>query len=707
MSYVAAISSTCFAKDSYTQISQDEAREKIRVGWHEEPYYIEDENGRRSGYSYEYQQKIASYTGWDYSYVEGSWSDLLQMLKDGEIDLMANISYTKERAEQVLYASLPMGTEAYYVFISPDNTEIATEDYASLNGKRVGVAKGSIQSELFLEWEKEHDVQAELVELTSTEGETRLLLGSEIDAFVTMDVNADPKALVPVWKIGSSDFFFALNKGRADLLPRLNNAMSRIQDEDAFYNQELNDKYLKNAEASLYLDADELTWLQEHKTIRVGYQDNYLAFCARDEKTGELTGALKDYLDYASSVLENAHLEFEAIAYPTAADAIEALKNGEVDCVFPANMTAYDAETIDVVMTPALMKTEMDAVVRAAKQKEFIRQDKVSVAVNQGNTNYEVFLEEHFPGWEINYYPDTPTGLEAIAAGKTDCVIISNYRSSNIEKQCERLHLTTVYTGVDMDYYLALRKGDTQLYSILARAITGVPDSVVHAALTYYSTEDARTSFGDLIKDNLAVVMTVIASILLVILILLLFSIRAQREAIREQHIVENLNRQVFVDALTHVRNKGGFNNYIEELQQRIDEGEKLDFALGVFDCDNLKKINDRYGHDKGDIYLKTVALLICRTFQHSPVFRIGGDEFTTVLIGEDFAHLDDLVQQFEMSRQEVCASAANDWEQVHVSMGLAVYESGIDSSVSDTVRRADKIMYENKRNGKRKERRG
>ena len=331
----------------------------------------------------------------------------------------------------------------------------------------------------------------------------------------------------------------------------------------------------------------------------------------------------------------------------------------------------------------------------------------MSVAVNQGNTNYEVFLEEHFPGWEINYYPDTPTGLEAIAAGKTDCVIISNYRSSNIEKQCERLHLTTVYTGVDMDYYLALRKGDTQLYSILARAITGVPDSVVHAALTYYSTEDARTSFGDLIKDNLAVVMTVIASILLVILILLLFSIRAQREAIREQHIVENLNRQVFVDALTHVRNKGGFNNYIEELQQRIDEGEKLDFALGVFDCDNLKKINDRYGHDKGDIYLKTAALLICRTFQHSPVFRIGGDEFTTVLIGEDFAHLDDLVQQFEMSRQEVCASAANDWEQVHVSMGLAVYESGIDSSVSDTVRRADKIMYENKRNGKRKERRG
>ena len=673
----------------------------VRAGWHEAPYYITGENGRRSGYSYEYQQKLSSYTGWNYEYVEGSWSDLVQMLKDGEIDLMANMSYTEERARSMLFPSLPMGTEAYYLFISAENPGITAMDYSSLNAKKVGVAKGSIQGEMFLEWEKTHNVDAELIELSTTEEESLRLLGKGLDAFVTMDVNADPKTMVPVCKIGSSDFYFAVSGRRPDLLAELNSAMSRIQDEDGFYNQKLNEKYLKNEEANLYLTSEELFWLAGHPKIRVGYQDNYMAFCARDEETGELTGTLKDYLDYASTVLGNARLEFEPVAYPTAADAIEALQNGEVDCVFPANMEAYDSEMLDVSLTPALMKTEMDAVVRSANQKEFIRQDQVEAAVNEGNTNYEIFLSEHFPGWKMKYYKDTPAGLDAVAAEDADCVIISNYRFSNIAKQCEKLHLTTVYTGVDMEYYLALRRGDTQLYSILSRVITGVPDSVVHAALTYYSTEDAKTSFQDLVRDNLGIVMSVIAAVLLIILILLLFSIRAQREAIKEQHLVEDLNKQIYVDALTHVRNKGGFNNYMEELQKKMDAGEMKEFALGVFDCDNLKVVNDQNGHDKGDIYLKTASQLICSTFQHSPVFRIGGDEFSVVLTGDDFDHREELVGRFETARQEICSSAGHRWEQVHVAMGIAVYDPRIDQGVDDTLRRADKIMYENKRKQK------
>ena len=82
----------------------------VRVGWHEAPYFITDSYGRRSGYSYEYQCKLAAYTGWEYEYVEGSWTELLQKLKDGEIDLLSDVSFMEERAESMLYASLPMGT---------------------------------------------------------------------------------------------------------------------------------------------------------------------------------------------------------------------------------------------------------------------------------------------------------------------------------------------------------------------------------------------------------------------------------------------------------------------------------------------------------------------------------------------------------------------------------------------------------------------
>ena len=101
-----------------------EAGKTVRVGWYESPFNTMDQFGRRSGYAYDYQEKIAAYTGWDYEYVEGSWPELLQMLINGEIDLMSDVSYTDERAESMLFSSLRMGAEEYYIFISPDNEDI-------------------------------------------------------------------------------------------------------------------------------------------------------------------------------------------------------------------------------------------------------------------------------------------------------------------------------------------------------------------------------------------------------------------------------------------------------------------------------------------------------------------------------------------------------------------------------------------------------
>ena len=678
----------------------DEAKETktVKVGWHEVPYFITDENGRRSGYTYEYQSKLAAYTGWDYEYVEGSYSELLQKLMDGEIDMLGNVSYLDERAEKILYSSVPMGTEAYYIFVSPDNTEIRSDDYTTLNGKRIGVAKGTFQKEEFLKWEEIHGIEAELIETNDTEEESLSKLGRDYDAFVTLDVYADPEKAEPLIKVGSSDFFFAVSKECPELLPVLDDAMNRIQDENKYFNQNLHEKYLSSVNADAYLSDSELKWLEDHGTIRVGYQDGYMAFCAQDPATGELTGALKDYLEYAADSMENAHIDFEAIAYPTAADAMEALKNGEIDCMFPANLTDYDCEEMGLSMTPALMRTEMDAVVRESEQKEFIKKDDVKVAVNEGNTNYEIWLRDNFPTWTPVYFKDTPAGLEGIAAGDADCVIISNYRYNNISKQCEKLHLTTVYTGVDMDYYLAVKKGNTELYSILSRVTTAVPESLVNKALTYYSTEDARASFADFVRDNLVAVLLAAVVIALLIGMLSMRSLVLHRKVIEEEHVIDDLGKQVYVDALTSVRNKGAFDNYIDLMQARFDTGNSTAFAVAMLDCDDLKEVNDTCGHDKGDEYLKTATKLICKVFRHSPVFRIGGDEFAVILMNDDFENRDALVRKFERERKKICKEAKEFWEKIHISMGIAVHDPEIDAAVEDTVRRADQIMYENKR---------
>lgn len=162
---------------------------------------------------------------------------------------------------------------------------------------------------------------------------------------------------------------------------------------------------------------------------------------------------------------------------------------------------------------------------------------------------------------------------------------------------------------------------------------------------------------------------------------------------------IGSLNSRVFIDELTSVSNKGGYDIYIRDMQDRMDVSkEKLEFAVAVFDCDNLKSINENYGHEKGDLYLKTASRLICRIFAMSPVFRIGGDEFSVILQDEDFKKRKELLSLFAKEEKMMREASENPWEKTGITFGLAVYDPKNDTSVNDVVRRADQMMYENKR---------
>ena len=272
----------------FTAYAEEETEKTVRVGWYDSSFNRMDEYGRRSGYAYEYQEKIAAYTGWKYEYVEGSWPELFQMLVDGDIDLMSDVSYTEERTELMLFASLPMGAEEYYLFVSPDNKDYTTGSYSYFNNKKIGVNKGSIQIGFYKDWAEANGISSEIVELTCSEEESLLKLKEgELDGYVTLDNNGDVENCIPVVKIGSSDYFFAVNKKRPDLQEELNAAMSSIQDENRFYNEQLYNRYIRTFGANIYLNNEETDWYSEHGAIRVGYQDNYLAFCAKDPQTGK------------------------------------------------------------------------------------------------------------------------------------------------------------------------------------------------------------------------------------------------------------------------------------------------------------------------------------------------------------------------------------------------------------------------------------
>ena len=637
----------------------------VRVGWFESPFNSTDDNGRRSGYAYEYQRKIAAYTGWDYAYVSGSWPDLMRMLEDGEIDLMSDVSYTEARAENMLFSDYSMGTEEYCVFVTPDAEDVTPEDYATLNGKRVGVNQGSVQLEMFERWAEAHGVQAEVVPLTSTEVDSVDMLESgKLDAYVTLNAYGDPARLRPVCKIGSSDFFFAVNRDRPDLLEALNAAMSRIQDENPYYNQRMFERHMQSYGANAYLTAAERDWLAEHGSLRVGYQDNYLAFCAKDPETGKLTGMLKDYLSYAADCMSNAHIDFEPVAYPTAASALEAMARGEVDCVFPANLSSYDGENMDIVMTPPLIRTDMYAVVRKADESIFGSKEHVIVAVNEGNPNYTAFLQDNYPGWRAVYYATTPDCLRAVSEGVADCVLISSYRYNNISRLCDRYNLVAFATGVGLDYAFAVNDGQSALYGILAKVIGMVPNHAVNAAISRYIAEDARRTFFDFIRDNLAVAIAVVAAVMLLIVLLMLRSVRAERRA-------KQLIAATEIDGLTGLYNRDYFFQYANRMYRDRPDQPKDAFVVNI---EQFHAVNALNGREFGDQILRILGNEVLAVAHENGGIggRFGADRFDIYC-----RRVDDYQKVFDRLQNKLNGLAPN--ASVRIRMGVMPWQARLE----------------------------
>ncbi|MBQ6343346.1 MAG: EAL domain-containing protein [Anaerolineaceae bacterium] len=640
----------------------------VKVGWYNSPFNTIDEFGRRTGYAYEYQQKIAAYTGWDYEYIEDSWSNLLEMLENGEIDLLSDVSYTNERAELILYPSLPMGSESYYLFVSNENKEITPRNFSSLNGKRIGVNKGSIQENFFIDWCSAHNIAPEIVELTTLEEESvQMLMDGALDALILIEGYGAEDNLVPVTRVGSSDFYFAVNKNRPDLLHSLDFAMNRIFEDDRYYNMMMTDKYLQATRTDAFISPLEADWLSKHGTIRIGYRDNYLPISANDKETGEVSGALKDYLEIASESMKNTEIKFEAIPYNTIEDGLKALQNGEIDSVFPVNLSAYEGETMNIMMTIPVMDTEMHAVIRSEDRLEISPQHELTVAVNRGNNNYEVFVKEHFPHWKIAYYDDTEEGFNAIDSGEADCLLVSNYRILRMREQIEKNRLSTITTGKSMSFSFAVRKTDRLLYSIMNKTANLVPKESIDLALLNHSYDEKKVSLSEFLRDNWAGVIAGMSAIFVVIISLLLQRLRAERDAIERQKLITATE----LDPLTRLYNRNFFFEYANRIYKNNPQKPMDAIVINIEQFHTVNAIN---GREFGDSVLKLLGKEIITFLQETEGIagRFEADRFDIYCVPQE--NYQDIFARFQVKLNEYSSKA-----NLRIRMGVMPWESGLE----------------------------
>ncbi|MBO4679158.1 MAG: diguanylate cyclase, partial [Lachnospiraceae bacterium] len=176
----------------------------------------------------------------------------------------------------------------------------------------------------------------------------------------------------------------------------------------------------------------------------------------------------------------------------------------------------------------------------------------------------------------------------------------------------------------------------------------------------------------------------------------LMYCMRDQANALQEK--LNKSNRVANRDPLTGVRSVAAYMDKIEGLKEKVNRQEAGSFALVECDLNGLKEVNDTYGHDIGDIYLVNCCRAICGVFRHSPVFRVGGDEFVVVLEDKDLEYRDKLMDILKRTIEESYEKGDPIHGKVSVAAGLAVYDPEIDKTVSDVLKRADTSMYNNKR---------
>ena len=370
----------------------------VRVGSFEDTFNFCNEKGARKGYGYELLQTLSGYTGWQFEYVTCDWSDCFEKLKNGEIDIMGDISYTEDRAEEMLFSDEPMGEEKYYLYADFSRTDISASDFKTLNGKKIGVLMGTEPEEMLTEWEEKHGIKTEHVNISDNEDVKQKLANHEIDCFVSLEEAFWAElGISTMTRVGESSIYYAINKDRPDIKEELDYAMSVLDEADPFYTADLYKRYF-SLDYTPILTGEEKAWLKEHGAIKMGFLTSDSGVSNFDPATGKLTGAITDYIQFAADCLGNQELEFQIVGYDSIEAELDALKSGEIDMIFHFDQNPNLAEEYRVACTSTTWITNLMAVTN----KEHFNESKANrIAVPQNKLSLKKYLAFYYPQWEI------------------------------------------------------------------------------------------------------------------------------------------------------------------------------------------------------------------------------------------------------------------------------------------------------------------
>lgn len=519
----------------------------VRVGSFEDTFNYVNEKGIRKGYGYELLETLSGYTGWQFEYVTCDWSDCFEKLKNGEIDILGGISYTEDRAEEMLFSDEPMGEEKYYLYADLSREDITASDFKTLNGQKFGVLMGTEPEVMLTEWEEKYDLKTQHVNIANSEDVKQKLANREIDCFVSLEESfwAD-LGISTITRVGSSDIYYAINKDRADIKEELDNAMRALENADPFYTADLYKRYF-SLDYTPILTGEEKAWLKEHGAIRMGFLTSDSGVSTYDPATGEITGTITDYIQFAKDCLGNQELEFQLVGYDDKEAELGALKSGEIDMVFHFDQSPNLAEEYRVACTNTTWTSTMMAV---TNKQHFNENQANRVAVPQNKLSLTRYIAVYYPQWEIVDCAAQEDAARLVKDGQADCFVTGVSSQENYSKKYD---FYSVLLPNPAKSCFAVNSGNRHLLSILNKTIKAMPTNMLTGSLAMYKSSSRKVTLSEFIRDNFFMVLLVssifVAVILLAILKLLRKARKAEAAARKAANDTQELNAKLQIAA--------------------------------------------------------------------------------------------------------------------------------------------------------------
>ena len=517
----------------------------VRVGSFEDTFNYVNEKGARKGYGYELLETLSGYAGWQFEYVTCDWSDCFEKLKNGEIDIIGGISYTEDRTQEMLFSDEPMGVEKYYLYADLSRADISASDFKTLNGKKIGVLMGTEPEVMLAEWEEKYGLKTEHVNISNNEDVKQKLANHEIDCFVSLEESFwAERGISTITRVGESGIYYAINKNRPDIKEELDDAMRALDEAVPFYTADLYKRYF-SMDYTPILTGEEKAWLRKHGAIRMGFLASDSGVSTFDPATGEFTGVITDYIQFAADCLGNQELEFQLVGYDSKEAELDALKSGEIDMIFHCDQNPNLAEEYHFACTNTTWTSNLMAVTN----KQHFNENNVNrIAVPQNKLSLKKYLAFYYPQWEIVDCDTQEDAARLVKDGQADC-FVTGISSEN--KYSKKYSFYSVPLVNPVRSCFAVNSGNRSLLSILNKTIKAMPVNMLAGALAMYKSSARKVTLSDFIKDNFFKVMLIssiaVAVVLLTILMLLQKARKAEAAARKAANDTQELNAKLQV----------------------------------------------------------------------------------------------------------------------------------------------------------------